>query len=236
MKNLNEICEDKKADGTRYKVKSNLVDVAASKTNNEENNKWLTVYGKDLDRIAIIDVDELKEWYCANYTSMNQGKCSGEQLRSCDALYISPQSGKKHYLIEFKNQSRLEFGNDKICQSINLKAFDSRQLLYDVLGKHFLPNEVKQQVKFYVVYNYEQSAKETEQKIIDIGNKIRKKSKKNSSQEKAKQDPREQAEKNINRIIEQQNEFFEEVRFMNAENFIAAFVPMAKKAPCSMSY
>lgn len=234
MKTFNEICQDKRADGRTYEIKSNLINVSKSKTNNEENNKWLAMYGKDLDRIAMIDVDELKEWYCANYTSMTPGKSSGKQLHSCDALYISPQSGKMHYLIEFKNQSRLEYGNDEICQNINMKVFDSRQLLYDVFGKRFLPDEVKEQVKLYIVYNYEQSAKENEQKVTEISNKIRKRSKKRDLPKESKPNPREQAKSNIKRIIEQQGEFFEEVQFMNAENFLASFVPMAKKAPCNM--
>lgn len=235
MKKFNEICEVEKADGTKYKIKSNLVDVAASKTNNEENNKWIMAYGKNLDMIQIIDVDELKAWYCDNFVSMAETKRASKQLHSCDALYISPKATKEHYLIEFKNQSRLEFGDSALCENINMKAFDSRQMLYDVFGKRFSPDKVKEKVKLYIVYSYEQSAKENDQKVIDLRNRIRKTSKsKNISRQEQKQTSKEKAEGNIEKVMKQQQEFFQDVQFMNAEMFIASFVEMAKNAPCSM--
>lgn len=116
-----------------------------------------------------------------------------------------------------------------------MKAFDSRQMLYDVFGKRFSPDKVKEKVKLYIVYSYEQSAKENDQKVIDLRNRIRKTSKsKNISRQEQKQTSKEKAEGNIEKVMKQQQEFFQDVQFMNAEMFIASFVEMAKNAPCSM--
>ncbi len=219
--------------GEGYDFSSNLYTVSLTKKGDKDCIEWILKYIADAKEIKIINLDELKEWYCNKYFSVSSDSGTSISVSSCDAFYYSPSVNENHenYLIEFKNVHYKEFCKKNFCEDIISKAFFSRSLLLHTVFENNNLDYFREHVKFIVVYNYDQSSKEkTQNKVKNISQSIR--GKKCKLETKPEIDYKSEATKNINKIIDNQKSDFKEVEIIKIDDFKVRYEYKLKNKQC----
>ncbi|WP_353105861.1 hypothetical protein [Acetoanaerobium noterae] len=201
-----------------YQIKSNLYNASLPSTKSDTCKEWLLKTISTAKDVKILNLDELKAWYCDKYIGIDPNKGVSISIKSCDAFYFSPDLTKnKHLIVEFKNVSRDKFYNKQFCEEIAEKIFTSRSILLHTFFETFNVDYFSNNVEMLIVYNYDESALKTQASAKNIAAGFRKAKNKQTGTEK--KDYLGEAEKNIETMICNYEDEFFSINIVKAEEF-----------------